>query len=122
MNIAILGASQKTERYSNKAQVMLMADGHKVYPISSIGEEILGVKGYSGLSEINERIDIATIYINPKILNTVIDDLIKLNPKTVIFNPGTESAVHQEMLTSKGIKVVEACTLVLLCSGQFEGL
>jgi len=37
----------------------------------------------------------------------------------VVFNPGTESPAVQERLDDAGIDWLEACTLVMLRSGQF---
>jgi hypothetical protein len=37
-----------------------------------------------------------------------------LHPKRIIFNPGTENSELEELATSAGIHVLNACTLVLL--------
>jgi hypothetical protein len=44
---------------------------------------------------------------------------VALNPRRVIFNPGTESAPLQQALDEAGIEWLEACTLVMLRTGQF---
>jgi hypothetical protein len=42
-----------------------------------------------------------------------------LNPKRIIFNPGTENDEFEKMAEDKGIEALEACTLVMLRSRQF---
>jgi hypothetical protein len=37
----------------------------------------------------------------------------------VIFNPGTENPAFEDFLTEKGIEPIEACTLVMLATGQY---
>ena len=69
-NVAILGASEKEERYSHKAQKMLVEEGHTVFPVSPHGKEILGVPGFRNLTEINATIDTITVYINPSRLDS----------------------------------------------------
>lgn len=119
MKVAILGASPKQERYANKAQVLLMKEGHEVFPVSPTGAEILGVTGYSSLREINGEIDTVTLYLGPDRLQPLIGELIQAKPGRVIFNPGTESLEARSAFEKAGIKCEEACTLVLLQTGSF---
>lgn len=119
MNVAILGASAKPERYAHKAQVLLMSHGHAVFPVSPTGAEILGVAGYSSINEILEKIDTLTLYLGPDRLAPLIDEIISAKPGRVIFNPGTESAEAMAAFREAGIACEEACTLVLLNTGAF---
>ena len=120
MNVAILGASSNLERYSNKAQLRLMEEGHTVFPVSKKDEAIAGIKAYPSLASIFEKIDTLTLYVRPSILEEMIDEVIDLNPRRVIFNPGTEDADVQKAIAKAGIEVQVACTLVLLNTNQFE--
>jgi hypothetical protein len=47
------------------------------------------------------------------------DYILGLNPKRIVFNPGTENPEFETLAQSKGIDVEEACTLVLLSTGQY---
>ncbi|MDB4630693.1 CoA-binding protein [Akkermansiaceae bacterium] len=62
------------------------------FPVSPTGADILGVEGYSSVSEISEKIDTLTLYLGPDRLAPLIDEIISAKPGRVIFNPGTESA------------------------------
>ena len=116
MKVAILGASTKPDRYSHRAQKLLMEKGHSVYPVSPTGAEVLGV---SGLKEIPEGMDTVTLYVSEKNLLPVLDQLIAAKPRRVIFNPGTESETAVKQLSEAGILTENACTLVLLNAGTF---
>jgi len=119
-HVAILGASNNPSRYSYKAQKKLVENGHAVYPISLKEEEVLGVKSYSSLQEIDHEIDTITVYINPTHFHKVVEDIIALKPRRAIFNPGSESPEEMEILEKTGISTEAACTLVLLATNQFE--
>lgn len=118
--VAILGASPKPDRYANKAQTRLMEHSYRVLPISPTGKTVLGVDGLKSLRDITEPVDTVTLYVSPKNLMPQLEDLLALKPRRVIFNPGTEDKAIQETLEQAGIRVVEACTLVLLSIGQFD--
>lgn len=118
--VAILGASEKEDRYANKAQRRLVDHGYTVLPIAPASKNIMGVPGVQKISDIKQPVDTVTLYVGPKILAAQIDDLIALKPRRVIFNPGTEDAALQQRLEQAGIHTVEACTLVLLSTDQFE--
>ena len=119
-NVAILGASQKTERYSYKALKMLEEHDHRVYPVHPTLKEIEGHAVYANLGEINDKIDTLTVYVSPKWIKDMIPAIVALKPGRVILNPGTESEELKDELSSAGIPFQEACTLVLLRTGQFS--
>lgn len=120
MNVAILGASNKPERYSFKALQSLKRHGHAALPVHPALETIDGTPVFRDLSALPEGIDTLTMYVGPEISNKLSEKIVRLNPRRVIFNPGSENHGLEKELTSKGILVVEACTLVLLATNQFE--
>ncbi len=117
--VVILGASPKRERYSNKAQRLLMEMGHTVIPVNPGQTEIEGVEATRNLSDIQIPVDTVTIYVNAEVSLKLQDDLVRLAPRRVVFNPGSESPILAGALNDHGIEVLEACTLVLLRTGQW---
>jgi hypothetical protein len=117
--VAVLGASKKSDRYSYKALLMLKEHGHNVIPVHLVLEEIEGIPVKARLKDINEPVDTLTIYVGPGRIKDIIPDIIELNPKRVILNPGTESEELINELKNNKINYIEACTLVLLSTGQF---
>ena len=68
---------------------------------------------------ISGPVDTVTMYVGAAISAGLQDRLIALKPKRVIFNPGAENALLAEALQKAGIACEDACTLVLLNTGQF---
>lgn len=118
-NVAVLGASTNPERYSNKAVRLLREHGHQVIPVNPAQDVIEGLPVMHTLGDIQETIDTLTLYMAPKHLAALADSIVALKPGRVIFNPGTEDPALQTRLDAAGIRWEEACTLVLLRTGQF---
>lgn len=117
--VAVLGASPKPERYSNKAVRLLLEHGYEVIPVHPAIGEIEGLEVKRNLDEINRAVETLTMYVSPALSAPLADSIIRLNPRRVIFNPGTENVELRNRLEAEGIEVEEACTLVLLNTGQF---
>jgi predicted CoA-binding protein len=120
MNIAVLGASAKPERYSYKALQMLKAKGYAVFPVHPTRSEIQGERVYASLADIDAPLHTITVYLGAKTSSRLRDAIIQARPARVIFNPGAENAALAEDLRRNGIETRDACTLVLLSTGQFE--
>ncbi len=118
-NVVVIGASANEERYSNKAMKMLIEYGHTPIPVAPVVDNILDRKVYANARDVTEQVDTVTMYIGPARQEEVIDQIIGLKPKRVIFNPGTENPAEYPRLKAAGIEPIEACTLVLLRTGQF---
>jgi predicted CoA-binding protein len=118
-NVVILGASDKTDRYAYKAFQLLKEKGHNVFLVHPSLTDVEGQKVYKSLIDINEKINTLTVYVNPAISSSVENEIIKLSPKRVIFNPGAENPILEKILNTKKIDTENACTLVLLNINQF---
>lgn len=117
--VAVVGASAKADRYAHRALRMLLSHGFRPIPVSRSGKDILGQKGYASLTGVPDRIDTVTMYVSPERQAPVIRDILAIRPRRVIFNPGTENPGAAAILQQHGISTEEACTLVLLSTGQF---
>ena len=109
----VIGASEKTDRYSNMAIKKLRANHHPVVSIGNKEGKVIDVDIIKGRPDF-EDIDTVTLYINPKIQQEYYDYILGLHPKRIIFNPGTENSEFEKMAEAKGIETIEACTLVML--------
>jgi predicted CoA-binding protein len=117
--VAVVGASDNPERYANRALRMLLSHGFAPIPISRSGRDILGLTGYASLTAVPVPIDTVTVYLSPEKQAPVVQDILAVRPHRVIFNPGAENPEAADTLARHGISAVEACTLVLLATGQF---
>ena len=115
----VLGASTNESRYSHKAVIMLQEEGHEVYPIGIKKGQIAGVEILIGQPEI-KNVGTITVYLSAKNQEPMYDYILSLKPKRIIFNPGAENAELSGLAREAGIRVVQACTLVLLRTGQYE--
>ncbi len=114
----VLGASEKSERYSNKAIQSLQAHGHEVIAIGRRKGQVNDTEIITDMPELND-IHTITLYLNPENQKPYYDYILRLKPKRVIFNPGTENEELERKVAMSGINMMEACTLVLLNTGQF---
>ncbi len=117
--VVVLGASDNPERYSNQAVNRLRDNHHEVVPVHPKLVQIDGVEVVPSLAAVDGPVDTLTVYVSPKISSTLVDDIVALEPGRVIFNPGAENPELETELSDAGIPTLQACTLVLLSTGQF---
>ncbi|MCO5241078.1 MAG: CoA-binding protein [Chitinophagaceae bacterium] len=114
----ILGASDNPQRYSYLALERLRNAGHEVVAIGKRKITVKDVpvdiekKAYPGIHTV-------TLYLNPAHQKEYYDYILSLHPQRIIFNPGTENEEFEQMANRQGIETLEACTLVLLSTGQY---
>jgi len=114
----VLGASENPERYSNKAILKLQSKGKEVMAVGRKTGNVNGVL-INPQPVQTDDIDTVTLYLNPTNQVPYYDYILSLKPKRIIFNPGTENYDLERLAAKEGIYVVEACTLVLLTTGQY---
>lgn len=114
----VLGASENLARYSNLAIKRLKISGHPVVAIGKKKGTVAGIKIETEKTHF-KNIDTVTLYINPTHQREYYDYIISIHPARIIFNPGTENVELAEIAFQHGIKSLEACTLVLLSTGQY---
>ena len=114
----VLGASENPSRYSFLALNRLRNHGH---PVVAIGKKTGMVADIPIEKEKKDfdNVDTITLYLNPTHQKQYYDYIISLKPKRIIFNPGAENDELADLAIQNGIKPMEACTLVLLSTGQY---
>jgi predicted CoA-binding protein len=117
--VVVLGASPNPDRYSNKAVKLLAEHGHTVVPVHPTAATIEGIPATAKLEQVQGQVDTLTLYVSPHTLTPMRDTIVNMKPSRVIFNPGTENPSLIQDLRQNGIEVKEACTLVMLRTGQF---
>src|SRR5919107_6135255 len=99
----VLGASQNPGRYSNMAVNRLSAHKHPVVAIGRRAGKIGDIEIITGEPQ-QEEVDTVTLYLNPTNQKPYYDYILSLNPKRIIFNPGTENYELEKLANEKGIK------------------
>lgn len=119
MKVAILGASDKPNRYAHRAMLRLEAHGHQTFLVNPNLDEVEGRPVYKDLASIPEKIHTIAMYVNSAISTSLEKDIKDLQAKRIIFNPGSENRSLYPSLSESGTNVEEACVLVLLNTDQF---
>ena len=114
----VLGASDNPSRYSFLAIQRLRQHGH---PVVAIGRKttMVGDTPVESSKKEFEQVDTVTLYLNPTRQKEYYDYILSLKPKRIIFNPGTENDELEKLARINHIEPLEACTLVLLSTGQY---
>ncbi len=114
----VLGASNNPSRYSYLAVNKLRSLGH---PVEAIGRRAVQVGDVDVQTAARplEGIDTVTLYLSPENQRAYYDYIISLKPKRIIFNPGAENEELEDLARQHQIYPQEACTLVLLSTGQY---
>jgi predicted CoA-binding protein len=114
----VIGASDNPQRYSYLAMNRLRGKGH---PVVAIGRKMVRVGDVDIETTPKDfpEVDTVTLYLNPSSQKEYYDYILSLHPRRIIFNPGAENPELEELAQANGIEPVEACTLVLLSTGQY---
>lgn len=114
----VMGASSNPDRYSYKAVQQLKNNGFPVVALGAKAGEIHGEQILTGTPELKD-VHTVTLYLGEKNQKQFYSYIFGLNPKRLIFNPGAENPELEKLASSKGIEVVEGCTLVMLSLKNF---
>jgi uncharacterized protein len=114
----VLGATDNPARYAYLAVQKLRRYGHEVVPVGLKEGEIEGLRILKGQPEVG-GVDTVTLYVGTRNQAPLYDYIIKLNPKRIIYNPGTENPELERIAEEKGIENVIGCTLVMLSTGEY---
>jgi uncharacterized protein len=114
----VLGASDNPTRFSNMTMSKLRANGH---PVVAIGRKQVraGDIDIATDKQPYTDVDTVTLYLSAAHQKEYYDYILSLHPKRIIFNPGAENPELQQLAQANGIQPLEACTLVLLGTGQY---
>ncbi|MGK6350319.1 CoA-binding protein [Parapedobacter sp. DT-150] len=114
----IIGATNNPARYAYLAANRLTAAGHEIVNIGIKQGEVAGVPIRPMGAPLTD-IDTITLYIGPQRQPAYYDYILQTKPKRIVFNPGTENPELEALAREHGIDTLQACTLVLLSTGQY---
>ncbi len=116
----IIGATPNPTRYAFLAAERLTNHQHPVVPVGIKRGEIFG----NEILDLREKppvdgVDTITLYLNPTHQREWEEYILSLQPKRIIFNPGTENDRLAAKAADQGIETLNACTLVMLSASTF---
>ena len=118
MKTLVLGASLNPSRYSHLAVEKLREHGHEVVAVGRDEGKINDVKLSHDFS-VADKIDTVTVYLNNEHQKLYYNKILAAKPRRIIFNPGAENKELKDLAEQNGIQTEDACTLVLLNTGQY---
>lgn len=86
---AIVGASKDVSKYGYKILKTLKDAQISVVPINPKEEEILGIKCYPSLMDLDFKVDVVDFVIPPKVTRVVLEEANKRSIRKVWFQPGS---------------------------------
>ena len=96
----------------------MVSQGHPIINVGLKAGEVAGAT-IEMPELIHTDLDTITLYLGSQNQPGYYDYILKSKPKRIIFNPGTENPELEELAEANGIECTEACTLVLLSTGQY---
>lgn len=114
----VIGASIHPDRYSYQAVKLLRNYGHEVVALGTQEGKVADVDIQVRPYDVKD-IDTITLYLNPMRQKEMEDYILSIEPKRIIFNPGAENSALAIRAHQQGIEVENACTLVMLRTGQY---
>jgi len=115
--LAVVGASDRREKWGNKIVRYLVERGHDVVPVNPGLDLVEGLKCFKTLEDIprpesGPPVDGIDLVVNPSIGIGVARSAAALGIPIIFAQPGAESPVIEEYCKENGVDYVEACVLV----------
>jgi predicted CoA-binding protein len=116
--IAVVGASDRREKWGNKIVRYLVQRGHEVVPVNPGLDSVEGLTCYKTLEDIPRKgdgtppVDGIDLVVNPRIGIDVAHSAKALGIPIIFAQPGAESAEIEAFCRENGVDYVEACVLV----------
>ena len=106
--IALVGASDRPDRPSNRVMKFLRGQGYRVIPVNPqiTGEHVHGEYVWRDLKQIGEPIDIVDIFRRPQAAGEAVDDAIAVGAKAVWMQLGVINEEAARRAEEAGLKVV----------------
>ncbi|MBD3271464.1 MAG: CoA-binding protein [Elusimicrobia bacterium] len=109
--IAIIGASNKRDRYANKAVRAWRDAGYTVYPVHPKESDVEGIRAFKHIQDIPEKLDAVSLYIPPFAGLAIAEQIAHTGVKTVYVNPGAGNDELIERLKNLGLQPRLVCSI-----------
>jgi len=110
--VAIIGASANRAKYGNKALRAYERQGYRVIPINPNEAEVEGHRTFASVLDVPEKIDMATVYVQPDVGVRVLEDLAKKGIPEVWLNPGADEPEVIARARELGLNTIVACSIL----------
>ena len=106
--IAMVGASDKPNRDSNRVMLFLQQQGYRVLPINPTiaGQQVHGEHVWATMDEIGVPIDMVDVFRNSEAAGEAVEAAIKAGAKSVWMQLGVVNEEAASRAEAAGLKVV----------------
>jgi len=112
--VAIVGASGNRSKYGNISLRAHLSRGFEVFPVNPNERVIEGLRAYRSVLDLPVRPDRVSLYVQPEIGVTLLEDIAAKGCDQLWVNPGAESDELIEKAESLGLNVIQACSIVAI--------
>jgi uncharacterized protein len=110
--VAIIGASNDTRKFGNKAVRAFQQQGYTVYPVNPNETEVEGIEAFKSIRDVPVRPQMISVYVPPQVLLKLLPDIAERGCEELWLNPGTESDDVLAEAEKLGLNVIQACSIV----------
>lgn len=110
----MVGASSDRSKFGNKALRAFQAEGYRVIPINPNEAEVEGMATYASVLDVPERIDMATLYVQPEVGLRLLPELEQKQIGEIWVNPGADSDELLAEARRRKLNVIAACSIVAI--------
>ena len=110
--VAVIGASSNRNKFGNRALRAYERQGYQVLAINPNESEVEGHRTYASVLDVPGPIDMATVYVPPRIGVTVMEQLAQKGVPEVWLNPGADGDVVIARARELGLHTIQACSIM----------
>jgi predicted CoA-binding protein len=105
--VAVVGASNDPEKYSNEVAAYLKEHGYHVIPVNPTEEEVLGERAYDTVDEVPEKIDVVDVFLPPEKTPEIAEDAVRAGAKVLWLQEGIKNSEARQIAEEGGLTYVE---------------
>jgi hypothetical protein len=104
--IAVVGASERSDRPSHGIMKILIGAGFEVFPVNPKESSVLGRKAYGSLAEIPEPVDIVDVFRRAEDTPGIADEAVQIGARALWLQAGISNEDAAAKASSAGLAVV----------------
>jgi predicted CoA-binding protein len=109
---AIVGASNRRDKFGNKSLRAHRAAGYKTYAVNPTEQSIEGEPAYARLADLPEKPERVSVYLPPALTLQILPEIAAIGPKEVWFNPGAADDAVLAEAERLGLPAIDGCSIV----------
>jgi predicted CoA-binding protein len=114
VNVAVIGASNRHDKFGNKAVRAYVAHGHSVYPVNLRESTVEGLPAYRSILDVPVDLDATLVYVPPHVTLRLLPDIARKGPGELYLNPGSEDDAVVVKAAELGLDPILACSIIAI--------